>query len=184
MRKRIVLLSAVALMALPVTVAARAPKEEGYGGAVKLVETHYKVKRKKVPLLARAAIKGGRAAARIASGSIPELAEAGSVRLAVFEDQDFSRPAAGVPFMSALRATLPAEWSPLVQLLSPGDHEQTYVYVREAGEKFKLLVVQIGRRDAAVLEIKLRPETLAKLIQDPDVLGKTLADEAGAAAPQ
>ena len=184
MRVSMVLLSAVALMALPVAPAARAPKEEGYDGAVKLVETHYGVKRKKVPLLARAAIKGGWAAARIASASIPELAEAGSVRLVVFEDQDFSRPAAGVPFMSTLRATLPAEWSPLVQLLSPGDHEQTYVYMREAGEKFKLLVVHIGRRDAAVLEVKLRPETLAKLIQDPEVMGKTLADEAGAAAPQ
>lgn len=184
MRERIVLLSAVAVMALPLMSMARAPKEEGYDGAVKLVETHYKVKRKKVPLLARAAIKGGRAAARIASGSIPELAEAGSVRLAVFEDQDFSRPATGIPFMSALRATLSAEWSPLAQLLSPGDHEQTYVYMREAGEKFKLLVVRIGRRDAAVLEIKLKPETLVRLIQDPDVLGKTLTDEADAAAPQ
>ena len=184
MRKRIILLSAVALLALPPTCAARAPKDDGYDAAAKLVENHYKVKRKNVSLLARAAIKGGRAAARIASSSIPELAEAGSVRLAVFEDQDFSRPAPGTPFMGALRAALPAEWSPLVQLLSPEDDEQTYVYMREAGEKFKLLVVQIGRRDAAVLEIKLRPETLVKLIQDPDILGKTLTDEAGAAAPQ
>jgi hypothetical protein len=184
MRERIILLSAVALMALPLPSTARALKDEGYDGAVKLVETHYKVRRKKAPLLARAAIKGGRVAARIASSSIPELSEARSVRLAVFEDQDFSRPATGVPFMSALRATLSAEWSPLVQLLSPGDHEQTYIYMREAGEKFKLLVVHIGRRDATVLEIKLRPETLVKLIQDPEVLGKTLADEAGAAAPQ
>jgi hypothetical protein len=183
MRKRIILLSAVALLALPPTCAARAPKD-GYEEAVKLVETHFKVRRKNVPLLARAAIKGGRAVARIASGSIPELAEAGSVRLAVFEDQDFSRTALGASFMSALQTTLPAEWSPLVQLLSPEDGEQTYVYMREAGEKFKLLVVQIGRRDAAVLEIKLRPETLVRLIQDPDVLGKTLAEEAGAAAPE
>jgi hypothetical protein len=35
-----------------------------------------------------------------------------------------------------------------------------------------------------VLEIKLKPETLVKLIQDPEVLGKTLTDEAGAAAPR
>jgi hypothetical protein len=184
MRERVILLLAATLTVLSITPIARPSKEEGYDGAVKLVETHYKVKRKKVPLLARAAIKGGRAAARIASSSIPELSEAGSVRLTVFEDQDFSRPATGVPFMSALRDALSAEWSPLVQLLSPGDNEQTYVYMREAGEKFRLLVVRIGRRDAAVLEIKLRPETLVKLIQDPDVLGKTLADEAGAGAPQ
>jgi hypothetical protein len=184
MRKRLILLSAVALLALPPTCAARAAKDDGYEGAVRLVATHFKVKRKSVPLLARAAVKSGRAVARIASRSIPELAEAGCVRLAVFEDQDFSRPAPGAPFMSALRATLSAEWSPLVQLLSPEDGEQTYVYMMEAGERFRLLVVQIGRRDAAVLEIKLRPETLVRLIQDPDVLGKTLTDEAGSATPE
>ena len=183
MRKKLILRWAIIILALSLTHTARAVKDDGFDAAVKLVETQYKVKRKSVPLLARAAIKGGRAVARIASSRIPELAEAGSVRLAVFEDQDFSRPAAGTPFMTSLRGALTSEWSALVQLLSPDDGEQSYVYMREAGERFKLLVVNISRRDATVLEIKLRPETLVKLMQDPDVMGKTLANEAGADAP-
>lgn len=183
MHKRLISLWAIIIPALSLTVTVCATKDDGYDGVVKLVETHYKVKRKSVPLPAKAAIKGGRAIARIASSSIPELAEAESVRLAVFEDQDFSRPTVSVPFMTALRATLSTEWSPLVQLLSPDDNEQTYIYMREAGEKFKLLVINIGQRNATVLELKLSPETLIKLIQDPDVMGKTLADEAGNTVP-
>jgi hypothetical protein len=182
MNKRLISRLAIIILALS-TATAGVTKDEGFDGIVRLVETHYKVKRKSVPLLARAAIKGGRAVARIASSSIPELAEAGTVRLAVFEDQDFSRPAASVPFMRALRTRLSTEWSPLVQLFSPDDNEQTYIYIREAGEKFKLLVINIGQRNATVLELKLSPETLIKLIQDPNVMGKSLADEAGRTVP-
>jgi hypothetical protein len=183
MHKRLISQLAIIILALSMTRIVGATKDEGYDRVVRLVETHYRVKRKSVPLLMRAAIKGGRTIARIASSSIPELAEAGSVRLAVFEDQDFSRPTASVPFMSPLRATLSTEWSPLVQLISPDDNEQTYIYMREAGEKFKLLVININQRNATVLELKLNPETLIKLIQDPEVMGKTLADEAGSAVP-
>ncbi len=179
MRKRLISQLVIIILALSLTHPVRSAKDEGYDVVVKLVETHYRVKRKSVPLLARAAIKGGRAIARIASSSIPELAEAGSIRLAIFENQDFSHPAGTIPFMTALRAALSPEWSPLVEILLPQDDEQTYIYMREAGDKFKLLVVNIGRRDATVLQVKLSPETLIKLIHDPEVMGKAIADEAG-----
>lgn len=184
MRKRLISRLAIIILALSAAGnAARAAEDEGFDGVVKLVETHYKVKRKNVPFLTRAAIKGGRVVARIASSSIPELSDAASVHIAVFEDQDFSRAAANVPFITALRSALSKEWSPLVQMLSPEDHEQTYIYLRESGDKFKLMVVNIGERSATVLELKLSAETLIKLMQDPDVMGKTLADEAGSSVP-
>lgn len=183
MRKILTSLLCVILMALSLTQLASATKDDGYDAVVKLVETHYKVKRKNVPLLARAAIKGGRAVARIASSSIPELAEAGSIHLAVFEDQDFSHPTESISFMAALRATLSTEWSPLVETLAPQDDEQSYIYMRGEGDRFKLLVVNIGRRDAAVLEIKLSPETLIKLVHDPEVMGKDLTDSASGNSP-
>lgn len=183
MHKRLILQLTVMILALSSANATRAAKDDGYDDVVKLVERHYNVKRKDVPLLSRAAIKGGRAIARISSSSIPELAEAGSVHLAVFEDQDFSHPITNVPFMAALRAHLSTEWSPLVQLVSPDDNEQTYIYMREAGEKFRLIAVNISQRNATVLEVKLSPRTLVKLIQDPDVIGETLTKETGSKAP-
>ena len=153
-------------------------KVDDFGAVVKLIEQFYHVKHKGIPLLARAGIKTTTTLARIAGGPKRQLAEAGSVKLAYFEDQDFISKGGLASFRTSMRAMLDENWSPIIQVASPKDQEQTYIYVREAGEKFKVLVVTIEPREASVVEVDLSPQALAKLMHNPDEMGKTITIDA------
>ena len=169
------LLIALALGAgLPEVVA----RGDGFNDAVKTIEKFYRVKHQNIPLLARAGMKAVRTAARIKGGTYKKLAEAGSVRVAFFEDQDFDSRGQIASFKAALNNTLIAEWSPLVQTLSPKNEEHTYIYLREAGSKFSLLVVTIERHEAVVVQATVTPEVLAELMKDPEGMGKAVTEDA------
>lgn len=177
MTKRLMLYLALSLLwpLLSVPVEGRG---EGFDAAVKTIEQFYHVKHESIPLLARAGIKATKTVARIKGGEYRRLAEAGSVRVAFFEDQDFNSHGRIADFKAAINSTLNTDWSPLIQTLAAKEEEQTYVYVRDAGEKFHLLVVTIERREATVVEATVSPKTLAKLMQDPDDLGKAITEDA------
>ena len=151
---------------------------DGFNDAVKIIEQFYHVKHQSIPLLARAAMKAVSTAARIKGGDYKRLAEAGSVRVAIFEDQDFDSRGRIATFKASMRATLEGAWSPLVQTLAPKNEEQTYIYIRDAGDKFHVLVVTIERREATVVEATIAPEILAQLMKDPNEMGKTLTEDA------
>lgn len=157
------------LLTLPV---AAGGKE--FGDVVKLIESHYRVKHKSIPFAARMGLKATQAVAR----RVLRYAEYGSVKFAYFEDQDFTAPKSGLEFHSAMRGAIEPEWEPLVQVRMPKDAEQTYIYTKEAGKFFRVLVVQISRRDATVEQVEVAPAKLLELMRDPDAMGKTLTDEA------
>jgi hypothetical protein len=115
-------------------------------------------------------------AARIKGGEVRRLAEAGSIKLAVFEDQDFNGDI--IKFRSSLNEALNVTWMPLVQTLSAPDNEQVYVFLREAGDKFNVLVITIDQRDATVVQVTLSPKNLALLLKDPEGTGKAITQEA------
>ena len=174
-----ILLALVALIpAVLVKVPAVSAKGDDFGAVVKVIEQFYHVKHQGISFLARAGIKTATTVARISGGQRRQLAEAGSVKVAYFEDQDFKDTTNFAAFKSAIGATLAGSWSPLVQAASPKAAEQTYIYLREAGQKFNVMVVTIEPREACVVQITLSPENLAKLMRDPDEMGKTITNEA------
>jgi hypothetical protein len=115
--------------------------------------------------------------ARISGGRRRQLAEAGSVKVAYFEDQDFSASDSYTGFKSSMNAVL-AGWTPLIHVASIKDEEQSYIYIRDAGEKFNVMVVTIDRREAFVVQMNISPQNLAKLMHDPDEMGRTITSEA------
>ena len=151
---------------------------DGFNDAVKAIEQFYHVKHQSIPVLARAGMKAVRTAARIKGGTYKRLAEAGSVRAVFFEDQSFDSHGQIASFKAALNNTLIADWAPLVQTLAPKDEEQTYIYVREAGTKFSLLVVTIERHEAVVVQATVTPEVLTELMKDPEGMGKAVTEDA------
>lgn len=157
-------------------------KGDDFGAVVKLIEQFYHVKHQGIPFLARAGIKTATTVARVAGGPKRQLAEAGSVKVAYFEDQDFKSSfksdASVTSFKNSMGETLAGNWSPLIQVASPQDNEQTYVYLRDAGEKFNVMVVTIEPREACVVQVTLLPQALAKLLQNPDEMGKSITVEA------
>jgi hypothetical protein len=169
-------------LALSMPIGASADRD-GFSEAVKLIEHFYHVKHQSVPLLARAGMKAVKTAAKIRGGEYKKLAEAGSVRVAFFEEQTFDSRGEIASFKSAMQNALADQWSALVQTLAPKTEEQTYVYVRDAGKNFHVLVITIERREATVIQATLAPQILAELLKNPDEMGKALTDEATVSDP-
>ena len=151
---------------------------DDFDAVVKAIEQFYHVKHESLPLLARAGMKGARTVARIRGGDYKRLADAGSVRLVFFEDQEFNSHGRIAGFKASIQSTLNEAWSPLIATLSATDEEQTYISVRDAGTKFHVLVVTIERREATVVEATVAPDVMAMLMKDPGEMGKTLTDDA------
>ena len=157
---------------------------DDFSAVVKLVERFYRVKHQSIPLVARAGMKAAQTAARIKGGDARRLAEAGSVKVAIFEDQNFDSHGAIVDFKTSVMSTLGDGWTPLVQTLMPKEEEQSHIFLRDAGEKFHVLVVTIERRSAVVVQMTLKPGTLAQLLQDPNDMAKELTDDATTNDPE
>lgn len=162
-------------LVLPATVFVQA-KGDDFNSVVKLIEQFYGVKHEGIPFLAKAGMKVTTTAARIKGGTARRIAEAGSIKLAVFEDQAFNREFG--PFRTSLNAALNETWTPLIQTVATGGEEQTYIFVREAGDKFNVLVITIDQRDATVVQVTLSPKNLALLMKDPEGTGKAITEEA------
>src|SRR5512132_1703805 len=113
-------------------------KDDDFNSVVKMIEQFYRVKHQGIPFLAKAGMKVGTTAARIKGGQAKRIAEAGSIKLAVFEDQDFDGDL--MKFRASLNGALTETWIPLIQTLSVKSEEQTYIFLRSAGEKFNVLV--------------------------------------------
>jgi len=151
---------------------------DDFTAVVKLIEQFYHVKHQSIPLMARAAMNAARTTARIKGGDAKHLAEAGSVRVVFFENQDFNSHGQIASFKAAMKTALDQQWSALVQTLLPKEEEQNYIYIRDADKKFQLLVVTIERREATVVQLTVAPDVLAELMKDPNGMGKTLTEDA------
>jgi len=157
---------------------------DDFGSVVKMIEQFYHVKHQGIPLLARAGMKTATTIARIKGGTAKRIAEAGSIKLAIFEDQEFNSTGRFGKFRSAVNAALDETWMPFVQTLSAKDEVQTYIFLRNAGEKFDVLVITIERREATVVQVTLSPKNLALLMQDPNGMGRAVTEDATTTDPE
>lgn len=159
-------------------------KDDDFGAVVRIIEQFYHVKHKSLPFLARAGMKTAGTAARLAGGSKKRLVEAGSVKMAFFEDQEFDSKGEAGKFRASVKATLAGTWLPFIQVQSPKEEDQTYIFLRDAGEKYTVLVVTIERHDATVVQVNLARDTLAMLMQNPADMGKAITDDATTDDPE
>jgi hypothetical protein len=151
-------------------------KGDDFNSVVKMIEQFYGVKHVGIPFLAKAGMKVATTAARIKGGTARRLAEAGSIKLAVFENQDFNGDFA--KFRSSLNQAMNVTWMPLIQTLTAAGEEQTYIFLRDAGDKTHVLVITIDQRDATVVQVTLSGKNLALLLKDPEGTGKAITEEA------
>ena len=151
-------------------------KGDDFNSVVKMIEQFYRVKHVGIPFLAKAGMKIGTTAARIKGGQARRLAEAGSIKLAVFEDQDFNGDF--LKFRASLNEALTTTWMPLIQTISAQEEEQVYIFLRDSGEKINVMVITIEQRDATVVQVTLSPKNFALLLKDPEGTGKSITQEA------
>jgi hypothetical protein len=151
-------------------------KGDDFKSVVSMIEQFYRVKHQGIPFLAKAGMKAATTAARIKGGTAKRIAEAGSVKVAVFEDQDFDGDF--LKFRGSLNQALNPTWVPLIQTLSATHEEQTYIFLRNAGDKYHVLVITIAQRDATVVQVTVSEKNLAALLRDPEGTGKSITEEA------
>jgi len=167
---------ALVLAAFSTTASVVHAKGDDFGSVVKMIEQFYGVKHVGLPFLAKAGMKVATTAARIKGGQARRIAEAGSIKLAVFENQDFDGEI--TRFRASLNGALTATWAPLIQTLSATNEEQNYVFLRSAGDKYHVLVVNVSQRDATVVQVTVSEKNLALLLKDPEGTGKAITEEA------
>ena len=166
----------IAIILLLVASMATRAKDDDFNAVVKMIEKFYSVKHVGIPFLAKAGMKVATTAARIKGGQAKQIAEAGSIKLAVFENQKFDGDF--TKFRTSLNGALNTTWMPLLQTLSATNEEQVYIFLRETGQKFHVLVITIAQRDASVVQVTIKPEHLARLLRDPEGTGKEITEEA------
>jgi hypothetical protein len=149
---------------------------DDFKSVVKLIEQFYSVKHVGIPFLARAGMNVATTAAHIKGGEARRIAEAGSIKVAVFENQDFTGDF--MKFRSSLNSALNVTWTPLIQTLSATNKEQVYVFLKEAGDKFNVLVITIEQREATVVQVTLSQKNLALLLKDPEGTATAITQEA------
>ena len=150
--------------------------DDDFKSVVKMIEQFYRVKHQGIPFLAKAGMKVGTTAAKIKGGEAKRIAEAGSVKVAVFDDQAFNGDF--TKFRASLNEALNDTWMPLIQTLSAKSADQNYIYLRNAGDKYHVLVITIAERDATVVQVTVSSKNLALLLKDPEGTGKSITDEA------
>jgi hypothetical protein len=185
-KKKMCLAAALALACL-CTFAPRsveAIKGDDFGSVVKMIEQFYNVKHEGIPFLARAGMKAVTTAARVKGGTAKRIAEAGSIKLAIFQDQEFNSAGSFTKFRNSLNTALAQSWMPFVQTLSAKDEVQTYIFLRNAGDNFQVLVITIERREATVVQVTLSPKNLALLMQDPNGMGRAITEDATTIDPE
>jgi hypothetical protein len=157
---------------------------DDFGSVVKMIEQFYHVKHEGIPFLARAGMKAATTAARIKGGTAKRIAEAGSIKLAIFQDQAFNSAGRFAKFRSSLNSALAQSWMPFVQTLSAKDEVQTYIFLRDAGDNFHVLVITIEQREATVVQVTLSPKNLGLLMQDPNGMGRAITEDATTSDPE
>jgi len=151
-------------------------KGDDFDSVVKMIEQFYSVKHQSLPFLAKAGMKVVGTAAKVRGGDFKRFADAGSIKLATFEDQNFNGDFTA--FRKSLNDAMSSTWTPLIQTLSATDGEQTYIFLREKGDKFSVLVVTIEQRDATVVQATVSTQGVALLMKDPEQGAREITKEA------
>jgi hypothetical protein len=91
------------------------------------------------------------------------------IDLAVFEHlSDHDRQ--GRDLSESILNAVGRSWKPFVQVRSRrnGNQETVFVYMRQEGKHWKLLVTAVERDEATVVQLLLDPDALARWIADPE----------------
>lgn len=147
--------------------------DESFSSVVKHLKSNYHAKQQGffgAMVLARLAVK------------IIKPAGVKNFKVALLRDLDYSEAPGpqGGQFHSFIRTKIDPTWTPLVQYSSPREKQWTYVFVTREKEDVKLLVVTLQQKDAVVLQTKFSPEKLVEFMNNPQIMGISLNNDARA----
>jgi hypothetical protein len=99
-----------------------------------------------------------------------------SLRMAIFEDQDFTPRKSDVEFEEAVQKALQDNWSPIVRVTSRRDGERTSVYARQSGQDIRMVIITLEETEAVVMEVKMNARKFGEMMNDPENISVSLRD--------
>jgi hypothetical protein len=99
-----------------------------------------------------------------------------SLRMAIFEDQDFTPRNGEAEFEEAVESALKEDWRPFVRVRSKRDGERTSIYARESGKDVSLFIITLEETEAVVMEVKVSARKFAQMMDDPEDISGSLRD--------
>lgn len=148
--------SFVIFIILSFVVAVTPAKPNEFKAVVKHIKTHYKAKQLRIPLVFGLVGIGARIYTK---GAVKGL------KLAIFQDQDFSATVKDNSFDGVLKNSLDATWTPMIRFYSRKEAQRTYLYAREDGKDFQILLTALEADSAVVLSVKVNPTQLMRFIE-------------------
>lgn len=143
-------------------------KGKGFKEVVKHIETHYRAKKTRIPMLG------------LANFAVKLIRPAGvkGFKLAVFDDQDFlSRTDLASSFGTVMREAYARDWMPLMQMNSRRDGGgRVFIYTKYSGKDVEFAVASLGEREALVLQVKFNPDAAARFLENPKIMGISLGN--------
>jgi VWFA-related protein len=163
-RRDVFLARALFLVIFTFSIQSIAPADD-FGMIVGNVERHYHAKKRKIPFMG------------LAGFAVKLIHPAGvkSVKVAIFDDQDFAPGQRDRAFEHAINGSLNPKWKPMVRATSRKSGDRSYVYSYQSGKDIELLAMTFSSKQAIVAQAKINPEAMAKFLDKPELLGVSLA---------
>ncbi|HEX4945971.1 MAG TPA: VWA domain-containing protein [Blastocatellia bacterium] len=130
-------------------------KPDPYKMMINHLKKRYNAKQMRLPLVIGLVSFGARIYTK---GAVKGL------KVAIFKEQNFSEPIQDPGFETVFKS-FDASWTPMIRFYSRKQMQRTYLYAKEAGKDFQIMITAIQPDNAVVLTVKVNPVQLAKFIE-------------------
>lgn len=93
------------------------------------------------------------------------------VKLAVFEDEDFSQRSPEEIQHSLVNALGP-QWTPFIKSVSKYGEEQTWIYAADSGKKLQMFIASVERNELSLIEVNVSQSQMRRWINDTDEMAR------------
>ncbi|MFB3923412.1 MAG: hypothetical protein ACE145_16955 [Terriglobia bacterium] len=90
-----------------------------------------------------------------------------NIKLAIFEGLESSRHPTAPDLDAFMQGIAGPEFHPFVRVRSRHDGEQTYIYAKELGSDYELLVVTLEPGEAVVVKMRVNPDKMQDWMDEP-----------------
>jgi hypothetical protein len=124
------------------------------------IESHFNVKREEIPMMGLVKFIAHTASAGNLNG----------LELANFEGLEYSENNAR-EFANIVSRILDDNWRPMIRVQSRRSGEYTSVWVRGDKGQWRMMIANLERNEANVIELKVNADDLLKWVRDPEHAG-------------
>ncbi len=132
-----------------------AAKPDPYKMMINHLKKRYNAKQMRLPFVIGLASFGAR---MYTKGAVKGL------KVAIFKEQNFTETIKDSGFESVFKS-FDTSWSPMIRFYSRKQMQRTYLYAKEAGKDYQVMITALQPDNAVVLTVKVNPAQLAKFIE-------------------